>query len=108
MRFHAILFALLAFGLLLLPRVSQGQTRDQARFQRRHATSGKVKSVDAATKSFVVTVQEKKTVQDVTVKTGPTTRFLRGAAMVGFADVQPQTDPGAGRRARGGHAREPG
>lgn len=90
MSLRTFLFAVVASGLILLPEGSQAQTRAQARAQRRHATSGKVKSVNPTDKSFVVMVQEKKAVLDVTVKTTAQTRYLKGVAPASLADVQPQ------------------
>src|SRR2546429_274604 len=87
MTLRTFLIAVVASGLLVLPEGSQAQTRAQARAQRRHPTSGTVKSVDAAGHTVVVSAGKPGKEQTVTVQVTEQTRIASGRQPAQLSDV---------------------
>jgi hypothetical protein len=84
MRFRSVLFVASAAVLLIASAQASYAQRGGGR-----ATTGMVKSVDSAGKSFVVTTGRAGGQQrDVTIKTDDQTHYMRGADNGAFADVK--------------------
>jgi hypothetical protein len=83
MRVRSLLLAATAAAVLLVPAsVSVAQQRDG------RPQFGMIKSVDAAGKSFVVTMRRQQQDADVTVKTDAQTSYMKGLDNGAFTDVK--------------------